>query len=200
MNDWIQLPDVEPHQINAARGMVRLLTGNLNAKIDSNPVFPGKERHLLRAQLARIQHSCELCIKDEYTIEENEETEAKEIKPSEDFSVPATDELKSLESWVYKNPIILKAGRCTHFEPKGMEEEDLQAHMEKLAEEDQAKEPFTSIAEDEQPKNAQAWLSSVSGDEQPYKKIGGDEGTISYAVNVLRSYRWPGATTISKNG
>lgn len=71
------------------------------------------------------------------------------MKPSEDFSVPSTEDLKALESWVHKNPIILKQGRCTHFEPKGMEEEDLAAYMEKVAEEDPVKEPFTSIAEND---------------------------------------------------
>lgn len=54
MNDWIQLPDLQPNQVIAARSIVKLLTGNLNATIDTNPPFPGKERHLLRAQLARI--------------------------------------------------------------------------------------------------------------------------------------------------
>jgi radial spoke head protein 4A len=33
-----------------------VFTGNLNATIDSNPPFPGKERHLLRAQIARITY------------------------------------------------------------------------------------------------------------------------------------------------
>lgn len=125
MNDWVQLPDIEPHQLVASRYISRLLSGNLNAKIDSNPPFPGKERHFLRAQLARIQHSTELCLKGEFEIEENEETEAKEVKAVEDFTVPPSEELKSLESWAHKNALILKAGRCTHFEPKGMDEEDL---------------------------------------------------------------------------
>lgn len=49
MNDWIQLPDVEPEQIKLARNFKKLLTGNLNSPVDSNPRFPGKERHLLRA-------------------------------------------------------------------------------------------------------------------------------------------------------
>jgi len=57
-NDWIQLPDCEPHHIVAARMFAKLLTGNLNSSVDTNPPFPGKERHLLRAQLARIQHTC----------------------------------------------------------------------------------------------------------------------------------------------
>ena len=54
VDDWIQLPEATPEHILIARLMVRTLTGNLNAQIDSCPPFPGKERHFLRAQLARI--------------------------------------------------------------------------------------------------------------------------------------------------
>jgi radial spoke head protein 4A len=52
--DWIQLPDVEPVHIMGARMIKKMLTGNLNAPIDSCPPFMGKERNLLRAQIARI--------------------------------------------------------------------------------------------------------------------------------------------------
>jgi radial spoke head protein 4A len=43
--------------LQAARQIKHILTGHLNASIDSNPSFPGKERHFLRAQIARITHS-----------------------------------------------------------------------------------------------------------------------------------------------
>ena len=43
------------------------------------------------------------------------------------------------------------------------------------------------------------WTSSVRGDMQQYNKIGG-EGTVSYAVNVISSVRWPGAVTVAKGG
>lgn len=45
-----------------------------------------------------------------------------------------------------------------------------------------------------------AWLSKVSGDTQQYNKDKGGEGTNSYAVNIIRSLRWPGAVTVSKGG
>ena len=37
------------------------------------------------------------------------------------------------------------------------------------------------------------------GDTQQYNRAAG-EGTQSYAVNVIRSLRWPGALTVSKSG
>lgn len=57
IGDWIQLPDVEPEHIVHSKFIKRLLTGNLNAEVSAYPPFPGKERNLLRALLARIQHS-----------------------------------------------------------------------------------------------------------------------------------------------
>lgn len=44
-----------------------------------------------------------------------------------------------------------------------------------------------------------AWLSKVSGDQQQYKELGG-EGNKGYAVNVIKSLRWPGALTVAKGG
>lgn len=49
LEDWIQLPDLKPEHLEAARKIKHVLTGDLNASIDSNPPFPGKERHFLRA-------------------------------------------------------------------------------------------------------------------------------------------------------
>ena len=73
--------------------MVRTLTGNLNANIDSCPPFPGKERHFLRAQIARIQHATEICPKGLFEIDE----ETNEQKYSEEFGMPGTEELKNVD-------------------------------------------------------------------------------------------------------
>ena len=55
-----------PEQISVARMIKYMFTGDLNANIDSCPPFPGKERHFLRAQIARISHGTELCFKGAY--------------------------------------------------------------------------------------------------------------------------------------
>lgn len=41
-----------------------------------------------------------------------------------------------------------------------------------------------------------AWLSKIVGDNQPYNY---KDGTITYAVNVIKSIRWPGAVTVAQN-
>ena len=45
-----------------------------------------------------------------------------------------------------------------------------------------------------------AWVSKIVGDSQPYNQLPPKDGTTSYAVNVLKSLRWPGAVTVAQNG
>ena len=42
LNDWIQLPECKPEYIVAARMIKHVMTGDLNASIDSNPPFPAR--------------------------------------------------------------------------------------------------------------------------------------------------------------
>lgn len=144
MGDWIQLPDAEPMHIMQARMMKKILTGNLNAPVDSCPPFVGKERNLLRAQIARIQHNCQLCPKGLYEIDE----ETQEQKFAEEAPPTSTDDLKTLENWSHAYPIILKVGRCSHTEPEGMDDDAKQEYMDKLAEEDKVEERFKAVNED----------------------------------------------------
>lgn len=72
--------------------------------------------------------------------------------------------------------------------------------MNKLNEEDKTEERFKAVSEDVTvPGMEGAWLSKVAGDTQAYNKPGG-EGTVNYAVNVIKSLRWPGAYTVAKSG
>lgn len=95
-----------------------IFTGDLNASVNTNPPFPGKERHLLRAQLARIFHATALTPKGLFEIDE----ETNEIKFAEEFTMGTIEELRSTEAWVNLLPMILKAGRVSHLEPEGDEE------------------------------------------------------------------------------
>lgn len=110
LEDWIQLPDTTPAHINAARLIKHIFTGNLNTTLDTNPPFPGKERHFLRAQIARITHGTVLIPKG--LLEFDDETQKE--KYAEEFAVPGTEELKSLDTWAHQHPLLLKAGRITH--------------------------------------------------------------------------------------
>jgi len=70
LEDWVQLPETRPEQLQVARLIKHIFTGVLNATIDSNPPFPGKERHFLRAQIARITHGTVMIPKGMLEIDE----------------------------------------------------------------------------------------------------------------------------------
>ena len=71
LTDWIQLPDARPQHIQQARLIKHVFTGNLNAEVNVNPAFDGKERHLLRATLARIFHATALVPKGLFALDED---------------------------------------------------------------------------------------------------------------------------------
>lgn len=144
MNDWVQLPDSQPEHIVAAQFIKKQLSGNLNASVDSQPPFPFKERHLLRAQLARIQHATQICPVKLYEMEED--TNA--IKFSDEGPDMGTEALKSLEAWCHYPPLILKAGRCTHPEPDIADEEAKNEFLGKLNESDPTVDRFKALNED----------------------------------------------------
>jgi len=195
--DWVQLPDVNPEHIKAARQFKHILTGDLNAEVLSNPPFPGKERHFLRAQIARIAHATTLHPKG--LLEPHEEQEGVLVY-AEEFAFPSLAELNSNEVWGHHYSNILNAGRITHQAPD-VPEDQVEEELAKLEEEDKILEKLMPINEDTPIKPLEtAWLLKVVGDDQPYNPDGDDEGTLTYAANVIKSLRWPGAQTIAYNG
>ena len=144
LEDWIQLPDTKPAHINAARYIKHIFTGNLNATLDTNPPFPGKERHFLRAQIARITHGTVIVPKGLLEIDEESQRE----KYADEFTVPGTEELKSLEAWGHHHPLLLKAGRITLQEPEGINEDEKEEYMAKLADEDPTVDRYRALNED----------------------------------------------------
>lgn len=105
--------------------MKHVMTGDLNASIDSNPPFPGKERHFLRAQLARIFAATEICPKGLYEMDD----ETGQMKWAEEFAVPSTTELKSTEAWCNVQSSILKAARTAHQAPPELNDDDRDAYI-----------------------------------------------------------------------
>lgn len=137
------------------------LTGNLNARVDSCPPFPGKERHLLRATVARITHATELSPKGMYEVDE----ETNEIKLTEEFAMP--EDIKSLESWAHNHSNILTVGRCSHTAPVGIPEEELDDFIAKRDEEDKVEERYRDLAQDAPITGLEtAWTVKTCGDNQ----------------------------------
>ena len=142
LHDWIQLPDCRPEHIKQARLIKHMFTGNLNAEVDTNPKFNGKERHLIGAQLARIFHATAIVPKGLFALDD----ETNEVKFAEEFAFPKTDELRDVKAWSNVHPIILQAGRCSHL-PPNVGEEDLQAAIDELEAKDPTVERFRDIGE-----------------------------------------------------
>jgi len=56
----------------ASRRLKHIFTGNPNAPVNQYPKFPGLEKHLLKAQIVRITHNCEIAPKGLYApLEDN---------------------------------------------------------------------------------------------------------------------------------
>lgn len=94
--------------------------------------------------------------------------ETNEVKMAEEFALPPTGELVSMEAWGHKHPNLLKAGRCSHIAPQGMGEEERDEYLAKVGEEDKAEERFRGVNEDTPVTGPEgiAWTSKVCGDNQ----------------------------------
>lgn len=173
---WTKLPDVTPQQLNAARRVKKLFTGDLDADVMAYPAFPGQEREYLRAQLGRILAATYIApanALEAYTPEEEEEEEeepeegkpakkkpakyvpltaaSKEYAPDEEAGVAA---LTDLEQWQHGEAYIYETGRATKVPPKpeveGEEEDEEPAEEEDEEEkkEEEEKELFVPVKKD----------------------------------------------------
>jgi radial spoke head protein 4A len=201
---WVRLPAARASHVVASRTIKHIMTGNLDAPVLSMPWFPGKERHFLRAQIARISATCTLATTGWY--EPDDEAGPGKIKEAENptESFPAPDALATPEGWVHRMPCLNKIGRCSFPDVDALTE----AGFEKFAKEINAqieaegdpKELLGGIANDlsEIPKpegqedDVQAWSFKVFGDKGMY------QDNKTHQVTAVRSLVWPGATTVTQ--
>ena len=117
---WKRLPDLAPSHIETARKIKVLFSGDLERDIICNPFFFGKEKHLLRAQIARITHSTALVPAGSYKLNDENDREIDEFVPEEDSKVeplPSTNKAANINAWVHFNPSILNNCRTVHLDP-----------------------------------------------------------------------------------
>lgn len=107
----------------ASRELKRVLKGCLEAKVDGFPCFPGQEKHLLKCQLTRIVHACQVVPSGHYRANEDD---PKKIEFGEDFKLQELSELVSLENWQHRHPQILRAGKIYHSLDMSLNEESRQ--------------------------------------------------------------------------
>jgi len=101
---WSRLPNATPAHIRASRLIKYLFTGDLKSPVDSFPLFPGTEAHLLRSQIARIVFATSLAPRGFYSLDDDG------ITNTEDFISPYPREVV----WVHARPGILKNGKVKY--------------------------------------------------------------------------------------
>lgn len=201
LHPWTILPDITPAQLNAARQIRRLFTGDLDSLVVTNPHFPGKERDLLRCQITRITYSTVIIPRGLFKTNE-EDPQAIEA-PEEEVAVPSTFELNELANWVHYHPGILMCSRLTHMEVEPPEDAEIEPEelMARVREADPFHERLKPIAHDDAiPGYPTAWANRLVGDTQLYELPPPKKGHMTNAVNVIRSLWWPGAFTVQQNG
>lgn len=210
---WVRLPAARASHIVASRAIKRLMTGNADSPVLSMPWFPGKERHLLRSQIARISASCTLAPSGYY--EPDEEAGEGKIKETENpaESFPAPDALCTDAAWVHRMQCLNKIGKCSYPEIDAITDslgegitpeqtKSLKTLAAKQEAEGDAKGLLAGIEADlseVKPEgdegNVVAWSFKVFGDKGIYKFNDADK---SHQVTAARSMIWPGAATVAQ--
>jgi radial spoke head protein 4A len=112
---WVRLPAARASHIVAARNVQKLFTGSLDTAISSTPWFPGDERDLLRAQIARITATCKLAVAGWWKVDENDpkkilvDTDEEQGNPQAAFA-----DLDQPAGWVHASPYLLNNGRSDY--------------------------------------------------------------------------------------
>merc|ERR1712039_111352 len=179
-------------------------TGDLSASVVSMPWFPGGEKHLLRARIARITSSCKLAVSGYLEVNEDEDTGRKSVRPVEEYEFPSHDDLKAEAAWVHAAPFLLSSGKSTWPDLEPLQElvpEKVIQELTQQQENEPAHELLEGIAadlEELKPEGAEtspAWSIRVYGDQGLYN-VG--DATKSYRVTAVRSLIWPGAVTVAQ--
>ncbi|CAI2368089.1 unnamed protein product [Moneuplotes crassus] len=201
LSEWTQLPDLFPKYLKTSRNIKISFAGDLEKDIITNPFFHGKEKHYLRAQIARIHHGTTLVPKGLYrpTEDDAKEIEADEPEDEENKYTPQTENQILLSNWSHYPKGILQNCRTQHMDPEP--EEDDERDPEDILKEIEAKDPYDArlkfISEDNEIEHGfPAWNIRLHGDKERQKTIRGKtehNGTV-----VLKSNRWPGSVTVWK--
>ncbi len=210
LSEWTQLPDLEPKDIQAARSIKVLFTGELEHEIITNPFFFGKEKHYLRAQIARISHGTTVIPNGLFKLGEAEEEggpqlEIENMDPENEedhFKQPETEDQSLLNNWLHHPKSILLNNRTGHLEPT-LEEGDEREPAEVLKEIIK-KDPYDArlkpITEDSKIDSSCSWKVSLFGAKTRQAVFGkmGKTSSEHYGIVVLKSLRWPGSVTCWK--
>lgn len=220
---WIRLPAARASHIVAARKIQRLFTGSLESPVLATPWFPGEERHLLRAQIARITATCTLAPNGYYEKVEDQEPPPPKgtIRMVDDplGAFPSQDELKEQGGWVHASPFLLPSGRSSWPDLSELDaargdglltgkikekvDKEMDGWQKALERDSDAPDVLGPIAEDlaeRKDENGEdvtpGWSFKTCGDKGKY--FNDKEEEVVHRVSAVKSLIWPGAITVSQ--
>ncbi|CAM9292680.1 unnamed protein product [Choristocarpus tenellus] len=181
--EWQELPPVTQAQIVSARKIKRYFTGNLDASVPGYPPFPGTERNLLRAQVARI--TAGVCVSPSGFFELDEDEEPAAIKVAEEEAInetfpKAVDELMTPDGWVHHELELNILGRCRPM-PEKLDEEGNPVEDEDPPEE---VDPLRPLADDTEG----SW---------GFRTCPAGAGQSSNSMVAAKSLVWPGGIAVA---
>ena len=198
--EWVELPTVTPEQLRTARRIKHVFKGDLNAKIVSNPSFPGTEAHLLKCQIVRISSACVAVPRGQFVVDPDNERKVsayEPVQPDEEGYVKPLEfaDLTSLSNWVHHPESLLKNGRVEHFVPEtveqGGEEEERYRSEQKL------KDPFEPrlkpLSEDREGKG---WKIAVHGQNNTHRVQAANSAPVAHGLIFLKNLNWPGWSAV----
>lgn len=203
--EWVRLPSVSPHHIVTARSITKFFTGRLGASVNSFPEFPGEERHLLRAQIARISAGTHIAPLQYYMFDDDEEVDDEELAQTEFIECPDFDGVPVREladdghhAWVHTRLALLNQGRCIWWNPKQKpegdedyddDEEDVDVEEGNDEEQEIGPPLLTPLSEDVEIAGVRAWTAHTSSAPGMMP--------IQHCICVIKSNLWPGAAAFS---
>ena len=181
VEEWVKLPNVTMAQVVVSRKIKRLLSGDIDAPVPSFPPFPGTERHLLRAIIARIAGATLISPDGFFDMDdESDPPVAKEAEAealNERFPKSSSD-LKEAEGWKHHEVELNVLGRVL-------------AMPEVLDDEGNPVEP-------DEPIEVTAPLKEITPEAWTLRVCPGGSGTTAVSAVSARSLTWPGAVAVAQ--
>ncbi|CAN0029291.1 unnamed protein product [Phaeothamnion confervicola] len=184
---WELLPPVTAAQVVGARQLRRYLTGDLNAPVPGYPPFPGKERALLRAQIARIASATSVSPAGFFELDEESDPPAIRPAASETLaeSYPKSPaELAAADAWCHYALELNARGRCRPPPPPPGADGDEDATDAEDADAPEEIPPLRALSEDADG----SWGFRVGP---------GGSGASAASAVVAKSLLWPGAYAVA---
>lgn len=169
----------------------KIFSGNLRNEINLFG-FNINEAQLLKCQIVKILHECDLTFKGLFEFDE----ESNKATLNQDFVVPH-DELLSVDSYVYSNQQIFSNGRMTLYVPQSINEDEREEYIQNQKEKYVTVLPYSEIQEN-QKKN---WKFQSIGNPIKINSLN-DDSEKSFNIIHIKNIDWKGVNIIispSKN-